>query len=88
VIDSAEPTRSRDHYRQCVLRKGNRSQVSWIPARFASIGQTLKLKREDGTWNNGWVVMSVSAAVEEDEIVDSNAARRKHRRNTGDALRK
>ncbi len=34
--------------RQCVLRKGNRYRVAWIPSHFAVMGHYLKLKDEDG----------------------------------------
>lgn len=34
--------------RQCVLRKANRYQVAWIPARFAVRGKYLKILDEDG----------------------------------------
>ena len=41
--------------RQCMLRKGNTIQASWIPEKFAKIGKYLKLHDEDG-----WQVVSIS----------------------------
>ncbi len=47
----------KDYYvRQCTLEKGNKTQVLWIPDKFAVKGRILKLKED-----NGWVVKVVSA---------------------------
>ena len=47
-------------YRQCRLVKrtqsGELQQVSWIPDKFAVVGMVLKLRAEDKTWDNGWIV--------------------------------
>lgn len=40
--------------RQCVLKKFNRYQTAWIPAKFAVCGAYLKILDEDG-----WRVESV-----------------------------
>lgn len=52
-------------YKHCTLQKGNVVQVSWIPSEFAKIGEVLKTKQPDGSWDDGWVVKTVG--VEEDE---------------------
>ena len=63
-------------YRQCRLQRtveGNvREQVSYIPEPYCVVGRILRLKTEDGTWEDGWEVMSASErrparAVEEEE---------------------
>lgn len=48
--------------RQCSLTRGPARQVSWLPERFARSGATLRLKRADGTWEDGWVVEHVGQA--------------------------
>lgn len=63
---------SREGYRQCTLRRGNVVQVSHIPAKYAYVGDTLKLKNDSGAWVDGWLVESASelqpsARVESDE---------------------
>lgn len=47
---------SREGYRQCTLRLGNVVQVSHIPAKYANVGDTLKLKNDSGQWVDGWLV--------------------------------
>lgn len=66
-------------YKQCVLKKGNKWQVSGIPEQYAKLGQCLKLKGEDG-----WIVYSVGDVVEPYH----DSVRRQHRKNTGDSLPK
>ncbi|RJQ26116.1 hypothetical protein C4577_04240 [Candidatus Parcubacteria bacterium] len=50
-------------YYQCYLEKsidvGFVSQMSFIPEEFAKKGMLLKLKEDDGSWNNGWRVREV-----------------------------
>ena len=49
-------------YTQCTLKKGDTSQVSWIPKEFAKVGNILELK-EDNNWQNGWIVKSTGVTV-------------------------
>jgi hypothetical protein len=80
-------------YKQCSLHQdlgnGWRSlQVSWIPAKYAHEGETLRLKN-NGVWTDGWIVDGVGDAVlRESELPDGHKERRVHRRNTGDSERK
>lgn len=55
-------------YRQCVLRRGKTEQVSWIPEKFAQKTRPVKLKKDDGSWDDGWVVESVGSRASEDEV--------------------
>lgn len=52
------------NYRQCRLQKkipnGVREQVSFIPEPFCREGKILKLRDEDGNWENGWKVIFAS----------------------------
>jgi hypothetical protein len=77
-------------YRQCVLIKkmseGEVQQTSYIPEKFAVKGKALKLLREDGVWDNGWVVMFAGDLI--DEPLYWKEAIRVHRDNTGDSLPK
>lgn len=50
------PTRTNaEPYVQCWLRRGNVSQVAWIPVKFAVLNSTIKLRYPHG-WEDGWVV--------------------------------
>ena len=71
-------------YKQCVLRKANRWQTSWIPAKFAKVGGILKIKDDCDQWEDGWVVEHVGS--ESEEPADVHKAIKVHRRATGDSL--
>lgn len=78
-------------YRHCTLIKScepesRRVMVSFIPEMLAQVGRALKLKQEDNTWEDGWIVENVGARVEEDSLPDSHKAIKQHRKATGDAL--
>lgn len=47
-----------DSYTQCELRRGDTSQVSWIPTKFAKEGSGLRIKDGD-EWKTGYVVTAV-----------------------------
>ena len=58
-------------YRQCGLVRdlGNdrtAGLVSYLPARFAKKNHIVKLKQDDGQWEDGWKVVSVGASVDAD----------------------
>lgn len=77
-------------YIQCTLEKKMQSgvvyQVCWIPKEFAVLGEVLKLKSENGTWIDGWVVHHIGTI--ENIIPDVKKSIRNHRKNTGDSLPK
>jgi hypothetical protein len=79
-------------YCQCRLTKkiptGQLELVSFIPEKFAVVDRILKLKNEDGQWEDGWRVHNVGSRVGEDLLPDTHADIKAHRRATGDALPK
>jgi hypothetical protein len=78
-------------YKQCCLKKktetGSVQTVSWIPEKFANVGGVVKLKKDDDTWDDGYVVMSASEEAV-DEPPDYRKALRQHKKRTGDSLPK
>lgn len=64
-------------YCQCVLRKGDNIQVSWIPEKFAEVGRVLRLKED-----NGWVVQRVDSKMPENMMVYMRDEYRHHRKVT------
>ncbi len=44
-------------YKQCWLKRDNIETTSWIPEKFAIVGNYIKLKDKD-VWTDGWLVMS------------------------------
>ena len=71
------------NYCQCELMKENTRQVSWIPEKFAKLGKILKLK-ENGEWIDGWKVISVGTARDEDKLPDYRQLIKSHLKATGD----
>jgi len=80
----------RTKYVQCVLHKDKEGkllkQVTYVPEKFSEIGTVLRLRNEDMSWDNGWVVTSTGAIV--DDPPDVRKGIRNHRKRTGDSLRK
>jgi|SoiMetStandDraft_5_1073268.scaffolds.fasta_scaffold387745_2 hypothetical protein len=48
---------------QCHLRRGKERMTSWIPKRYAIVGRYIKLKSEDGSWEDGWKVHQTYAEL-------------------------
>lgn len=51
-------------YRQCELARPcgldcRELMTSWIPEEIAKVGETVRLKDEDGEWTEGWLVLAV-----------------------------
>ncbi len=45
-----------EYFVQTGLRRGNKRTVSWIPEKLAIVGQTIRLKEDDDTWSEPWLV--------------------------------
>lgn len=80
-------------YQQCQLLKkhshGTSIQVSYIPTKYARKGDTLKIKKDDGEWENGWVVEEVFGdPVPESTLPNWRKSVKKHRATTGDSATK
>lgn len=65
-------------YRQCKPRRGNKHTTSFLPERYAIQDKYVKLKRDDGTWEDGWQVVSVGSMHKPEE--DVRLAERDHLR--------
>lgn len=77
-------------YRQCrLVRKtptGTMTQVSWMPEPYCVKDKVLKLKLDDGSWENGWVVQGAGEnRLPQDQVPDSHTMIKGHRKNTGDS---
>ena len=57
---------------QCKLHRhlpgGTLELTSWIPTKIATKGATVRLKEEDGTWTEGWLVIATYATMPSDEL--------------------
>ncbi len=84
---------SKRTYQQCQLLKNHRHgtsiQVSYIPTKFASKGNVIKLKKDNGEWEDGWVVDEIfGTPVVESTLPDWRKSIRSHRSTTGDSTPK
>ena len=72
-------------YRQCRLVKKVRNreaiQTSYIPAEFAREGRVVKI-REDGGWDDGWVIRVVGGSLTEEQLTALELAHRRFERET------
>lgn len=67
-----------DTHIQCRLVKGDRTQVSWLPSKFATVGRVVKLSDgRTGAWDDGWVVEETYSAM---ETAEANERSRDHTR--------
>jgi hypothetical protein len=73
-------------YKQCRMTKKSgdyiQTTVSYIPSKFAIVGNKLNLKEGD-IWTYGWVVEYVGHSS---EYFDYRKSIKSHRNNTGDSL--
>ena len=78
------------YYYQCRLRRGETFQTAYIPEKFAKPHNRLKIKKDDGTWEEGWFVQAIyyNSKVDEKMLPDSHKSTKEHRKRTGDSLPK
>ena len=59
-------------YRQCRLvkkiRGGESIQTSYLPAEFAREGRIVKIREDDGSWDDGWVIRLVGGSLTEEQL--------------------
>jgi hypothetical protein len=48
-------------YTQCRVEKGSLTQITWLPKSYAVLGALLRLKNDQGVWEDGWKVTWCSA---------------------------
>ncbi len=61
--------------------------VSYIPKKFAVVGNILKLKF-DSVWSNGWKVYEIYPNSETDVVPNVKKMIKEHRKRTGDSFPK
>jgi hypothetical protein len=48
---------------QCRMKRKNANQTSYIPEQFARVGNIVKLKDQNGVWEDGWVIFQCGPRV-------------------------
>lgn len=71
-------------YRQCHLVKlvpgGECRQTSYIPEPYCKVGKVLKLRDEDGRWEDGWRVQSAGVRRSFEQVDVQSQQYKKQRR--------
>jgi hypothetical protein len=51
-------------YKQCRMERqlgaAKQTRVAWIPEKYAVENETVKIKEPDGSWSDGWKILSAS----------------------------
>lgn len=78
-----------NNYRQCKLRRnipgGTQETTSYIPEKFAIVGDVLKLRNIQGKWTDGWIVES-AGPLEAASLVEANARNHLKQRKASDVI--
>jgi hypothetical protein len=70
--------RKKCDYVQCGFQRGNEYHTAWIPKQFAELNRILKFKMKDGSWDDGWKVISAGNLVKtSDEAANISTAHKK-----------
>jgi hypothetical protein len=73
-------------YTQCRLvkkiRGGETIQTSYIPTEFAKVGRVVKVREDDGSWDDGWVIRIVGGSLTEEQLTALEKAHRRFERET------
>jgi hypothetical protein len=60
--------------------------VSWIPEPHAETGRVVKLRRDDGTWEDGWKIVGAGdRRLTGEQVPDFHQLSKAHLRATGDS---
>lgn len=80
LFDTREHYKKDEFYKQCCLRKptlsGYKTTTTFLPEKFCIIGKVIKLKDNNGEWEDGWVVEAVGCAKFNSNYI--NRASREH----------
>lgn len=76
-------------YTQCLLRKVlsggvTKEQTTFIPTQFAIEGAPIKLRedKQGRNWDDGWIVVTVGATVEKEDLERDSRLHIKHRKHS------
>lgn len=75
-------------YRQCTLEKKHgdsvATQVAWIPTKFVHPRQVVKIKGDNGVWDDGWLISNVGSHQISDPQADLLSREYKYHRKNSD----
>jgi hypothetical protein len=74
--------------RHCHLKRKTKDSTkltaSWLPDKFSKVGKYVKLKKEDGSWEDGWQVESASSFTKTSVEVSKRSQDYKNQRKASD----
>lgn len=56
-------------YIQCRLQKGESFQITWLPEKYAKVGNYVKILMGKDQWENGWQVLSCGVKLDEEMAI-------------------
>lgn len=73
------------YYRQCSMRRKiaediYKLHVAWIPDKHAKVGKYIKIKLDDGTWEDGWEITAVWTKKDAKFVEDGERDYKKQRK--------
>ena len=74
------------NYTQCELRKGDATQLAYIPSKFAVCGKILNIQGVSRSC--GWQVINVYESSEVENVINVVMSVKRHKKATGDSLKK
>jgi hypothetical protein len=57
-------------------------QVAFIPARFAEVERKIRVKQDDGSWQDDWFVKAVYGSLPSETVAKNERNWKSHRRGT------
>lgn len=58
------------NYRQCLLKKGYRETMAWIPEYYARLNYPINIKNDNGIWEDGWLIKGIYGSKDEKYILE------------------
>jgi len=55
---------------QCQLARGTTDTTTWLPQKYAVVGDFVKLRDDDGVWQDGWEVMVTGTVLPTDVVME------------------
>ena len=66
-------------YTQCKMKKDNTWHTAWIPKKMAVKNKIIKIKQNDGRWEDGWEIVEVFGEALYDDLNIQSQEHKTHR---------
>ena len=69
----------KEWYAQCKMKKDNVWYTAWIPKKMAVKNKIIKIRHDDGIWENGWKIMEVYGQETYEDLNSQSQEYKTHR---------